>query len=289
MTTDAATTTDATTTTATTTTAAAPWHAGVDAETLGHWQNKGWKTEDPKEIAIAATKQAREAEKFFGVPADLLLKMPKAGAPPEDIKAFRMRLGMPGEAKDYDLSGVKDAAGQPIAAPLADTLRAAAHNAGLSKEAAAAIAGAVQKALDDTRAAESAVSTAKISEEKAKLKANWKPENYDFNLLKAMEGARRLGLSKDDPAGLEAINALENSIGYARVMEIFRKIGQGTSEDTFIERGATGGTVTTREGAVARKAELMADKAWGERLLKGGAAERAEWNSLNSMIEGAAA
>src|SRR5438552_2036438 len=92
----------------------AAWHAGIEPEILGHWQNKGWKIDDPKEIALAATKQAREAEKHFGVPADQLLKMPKPNAPPEDIKAFWGRLGAPAEAKDYDFAAIKDAAGQPI-------------------------------------------------------------------------------------------------------------------------------------------------------------------------------
>lgn len=264
--------------------AAKPWHDGVDAETLGHWQNKGWKIDSPKDIAIAATKQAREAEKHFGVPAEQLLKMPKADAKPEEIKAFWNRLGAPTDAKDYDFSGVKGADGNPIAAPLADTLRAAAAAANLPKDAAATVAQAVAKHLDDTRAAETAVTAGKVAAEKAELLKNW-GINADFNLLKAMEGARRLGITP------EAVKALEGQIGYAAVMESMRKIGVGTSEDTFVERGAGGsaGKVTTREGAVARKAELMADKAWGARYLAGGIAEKQEMDGLNVMIDGVAA
>ncbi len=262
--------------------AAKPWHDGVDAETIGHWQNKGWKVDDPKEIALAATKQAREAEKHLGVPADQLLKMPKADAKPEEIKAFWGKLGAPAEAKDYDFSTVKGADGNPIAAPLADAIRAAAASAFLPKDAAAKVAAAVVKHLDDTRAADSAVSTAKLGEEKALLAKNWGPK-YDFNLLKAMEGAQRLGITP------EAVKNMEGQIGYASTMEAMRKIGTGTTEDTFIERGVGGsGVVTTREGAVSRKAELMADKDWGARYLKGGTAEAAEMNALNQMIDGEA-
>ena len=257
---------------------ATPWHQGVDAEILGHWQNKGWNIGDPKDVALAATKQAREAEKFFGVPADQIIKLPKADARPEDIKAFRIRLGMPAEAKEYDFSAIKD-----LSQPLSDALRTASHNAGLTKDAAAAVATAVQKHLDDTRAADSAVSTAKLAEEKTKLQENWKT-NFDFNHLKAMEGARRLGITP------EAVKALEGQIGYAAVMEAMRKIGSATSEDTFVERGATaGGLPTTREGATARKAELMADRDWAGRYLKGGMAEKREMDALNMMIDGVAA
>jgi len=100
-----------------------------------------------------------------------------------------------------------------------------------------------------------------------------------------MEGARRLGIVP------EAIQALEGQIGYAAVMNAMRKIGMGTSEDTFVERGASGGTaqtvgVTTREGAVARLNELKADKAWGAKLLSGDAATRREWTALEQMAAG---
>jgi len=261
--------------------ASKPWYDGIDAETIGHWDNKGWKKESAKEIALAATKQAREAEKHFGVPPEQLLKMPKADAKPEDIKAFRERLGMPKDAKEYDFSTIKGAAGNPIAATLADTLRSSSYAAGLSKEAAVAIAAAVQKSLDDGRASENTINAGKLAEEKTKLAANWK-NNFDFNHLKAMEGARRLGITPD------AVKALEGQIGYAAVMEAMRKIGAGTSEDTFVERGITGqGTPTTREGAMARKTELMADKDWAGRYLKGGVAENQEMTALNTMIDSA--
>jgi len=258
-----------------------PWYDGIDAETIGHWDNKGWKKDDAKEIALAATKQAREAEKYFGVPADQIIKMPKADAKPEDIKAFHQRLGAPADPKEYDFSSVKGADGNPMPEALAETLRASAHAQGLTKAAAAAIAADVQKSLDSARSSETTINAGKLAEEKAKLKADWGP-NFDFNHLKAMEGARRLGITP------EAVKALEGQIGYKDVMEAMRKIGAGTSEDAFIERGATGGTVHTREGAVARKSELMADKAWGDRYLKGGVAEKQEMDRLNAMIDGGA-
>ncbi len=259
---------------------ATPWHHGIDAELLGHWQNRGYKLDDPKTVAIEAGKQARELERHFGVPPEQLLKMPKPNASPEDIKAFRQRLGMPADPKEYDFSSVKDAAGNPIPQALADTLRSAAHNAGLPKDAAAAVAAAIQKYNDDAATQAGTVNAGKLAEEKNKLKADWK-NNYDFNMLKAMEGARRLGISP------EAVVALESQIGYAEVMNAMRKIGTATGEDTFIERGATsGGLPSTREGSVARKAELMGDPDWVGRYLKGGVTERREMDAINTMIDG---
>ena len=71
-------------------------------------------------------------------------------------------------------------------------------------------------------------------------------------------------------------------------MEAMRKIGANTREDTFVERGAGGpaGDVTTREGAMARKSELMADSAWVAKFLAGGQSEGREMTRINTMIGG---
>jgi hypothetical protein len=262
----------------------AVWHTGVDAELLGHAQNKGWDMTDPKAAFAGAVKQARELERHFGVPPDRLVKLPAADAKPEEIAAFRERLGVPKEPKDYDFSPIKDAAGQPIPQALADALRASAHAAGVPKDAAAAVARDVVKHLDSAATEKANITTANQEADRAKLKANW-GDKFEFNRLQAMEGARKLGISPEAVAGLESV------MGYSGVMDALRKIGINTREGTFIEPGAGGslGQATTVEGALARKAELMADQAWGKRFLEGGAAERAEMNRLDQMISGVAA
>lgn len=272
---------DAAAATATATAAAAsatkPWHDGLDAEMIGHAQNKGWKLDDPKEAFGAAAKVARDLERHFGAPADRIVKLPAADAKPEDFRAFYERLGAPKEAKDYDLSAVKDTA-------IADTLRATMHEKGVPKDVAASIATTVAKALDSKATTESTLDAGKLAEQRTNLEKNWGGKDsatYQFNHLNAMEGARRLGITP------EAVKALESVKGFDGVMEAMRKIGAHTREDTFVERGAGGqGDVTTMEGAVARKSELMADHAWVDRLMKGGVAEKREISRLNQMITG---
>jgi len=251
------------------------WHTGIDAEFIGHAQNKGWKLDDPKEAFVAATKQARELEKHFGVPPDRLVKLPAADAKPEDLRAYYERLGAPKEAKDYDLSAVKDAV-------VAEQLRATMYERGAPKDLATAIAASVAKSLESKATSESTVNVQKLEEQKAALRANW-GDKFDFNHLQAIEGARRLGIAP------EAVKALEGVIGYDKVMDAMRKIGVGTKEDTFVERGAGGaaGDVTTREGAMARKAELEKDPAWVGRFLAGGATEAREMTRINTLIVGA--
>lgn len=257
--------------------ASKPWHDGVDAETKGFWQLKGLPLDDPKAFGTKFTELYKGAEKFIGVPADQVVRLPKADASATDLRAFYERLGAPKEAKDYDLTPVKDAS-------IAEALRTAAHTAGLPKTAAESVAKAVATAMESAATQKTTLDTAKLAEEKTALKTNW-GDKYDYNHLQAIEGARRLGISP------EGVKALEGQIGYAAVMEAMRKIGASTREDTFIEKGAGGnaGDVTTLEGARARKEELMADKNWVDRYLKGGPAEAREMTRLNQMITGVGA
>jgi hypothetical protein len=250
------------------------WHDGVDPAVKGFWENKGLPLDDQKAFGLKLTELYRGAEKFIGVPADQVVKLPKADASPEDLRSFYERLGAPKEAKDYDLSAVKDST-------IADSLRSTMYERGVPKEAAASIAATVAKALESRTSADNAVTTAKLAEQKEALNKNW-GDKFAYNHLQAIEGARRLGISP------EGVKALEGQIGYDQVMEAMRKIGASTREDTFVERGTGGpqGDVTTMDGAHARKAELMADSAWTARYMSGGTAERREMDRLNQMISG---
>lgn len=274
----------ATTTAPPPTTTTPAWHEGIEPETLGFWQNKGYDTTSPKALAAKLTEQYRGLEKHIGAPPDQILRMPKPDAPPAEIAAFRQRLGAPAAAADYDFSSVKDAAGQPLAQPLADALRASFHSHGITKDTAPAVAMDVVKALDSVKTTQATLNSAALTEARGELEKNWggKDSNtYRFNLLQAKEGASRLGIDET------ALNSLENLMGYPKVMDALRKIGNARREDVFVEdQPGGGGRVTTREGAQSRKQELFADTAWVKRLNAGDAEAKAEWKRLNMMIEG---
>lgn len=251
---------------------AALWYEGkADAETIGHWQNRGWDAKDPATIALEATKAHRSAERMIGVPADRLIRLPEKTTDEAGWKEVWGKLGMPGDPKDYDLSAVKDTR-------LADTLRAAVTQARLPKDAAAVVATAIAKHAEAVEAERVAVASSKLDQEKALLKQNW-GDKHDFNLLKAMEGARRLGITA------EAVKALEGQIGYSAVMDAMRKIGAVSSEDVFHDGGG-GRNVATMEGAQARLSELQRDVQWGKRLLSGDAETRREFDSLSRLATG---
>src|SRR5262245_12857628 len=260
---------------------AAPWYEGkADAELIGHWDNKGWKKDDPAAIAIEASKAARELQKHFGVPADQLLKLPKA----EDTAgwdAVHQRFGKPAEAKEYDLSTVKFADGAELEIGFVDTMRAALHKAHVAKDAAPEVVKAVVKYLGDADAAEAADFAARLQTDRTALQQEW-GTNFEFNRLTAMQGAKRLGI---DQAMVEAI---EKVAGYRKTMELFHRIGASTNEDTFVTTSVDG-AVTTANGAKARIEELRADKAWVDRYLKGDRVAVTEMNNLLILQHGAAA
>ena len=263
-----------------------PWYEGkADAEIIGHWDNKGWKKDDPAAIALEATKAARELQRHFGVPADQLLKLPKES---DDVawNAVHQRLGKPADAKEYDFSGVKFPDGADLEPAFADTMRAALHKANVAKAAAPDVVKAVVKHLADADAAAAAELKVNIDTARAALAKEWgtKPESLDShpNMAYARIGAQRLGIPP------EAVAALENQVGYAGAIEALRKVGAGTREDTFVSPGQAG-NVATVNGALARIEELKTDKAFVERYNRGDRAAVNELQNLLIMVHGSAA
>lgn len=260
-----------------------PWHQGVDTAVVAAWQNKGIDLADPKVALSKMWEQYSNLEKHMGVPADRLVRLPKDAADEEGIKAFRQKLGVPNEAKDYDFAGIKRADGADVDAALSDTMRGALHKAGVPKDAAPEVIKAVVKHLDDTRAADDTARASKLAEQKGELQKSWGPK-HDENLLAAKQGARRLGVEH------ETVAALESLIGYDKVMEMFRKVGAGTSEDTFHTAGRSGADgAPTADTAKARLDELRNDPAWRTRLFAGDATAKREFYTLTEQIAGAVA
>jgi hypothetical protein len=260
-----------------------PWHQGVDAAILGHWQNKNYDLSDPGKVAIEATKAAIAAQAHIGVPPDRLLKLPEK---PDDAAGWNgiyTRLGKPAEAKDYDFAGIKFSDGSEPETGFLDTMRTSLHREHINKDAAPRIIKDVIKYLEDAEKTETTAATTRRGEQLANLDKSW-GVNKAANLLQADNGARRLGLSSDD------VKAIGDAIGADRVAELMRRIGAGTTEDTFVE-GRTGGSGSpaTREGAIARIKELEADKGWVKRFLSNGVAETAEYRNLHKQAFGEAA
>ena len=138
------------------------WYTGVEPDTLGYWQNKGWKTDDPKAFATDLTKSYKEFEKHFGVPPDQLAKLPGANSKPEDVKAFWQKLGVPGKAEDYDFTGYQ-IDGKPMSESLVASLRQGLVDANVAKDKASGIVNAFLKWMNDGSAQELTVLEGRIN------------------------------------------------------------------------------------------------------------------------------
>jgi hypothetical protein len=266
--------------------AATAWHTGIDPDLLGVANNKGWKLDDPKEAFSNAAKAYKEAQSKFGVPPEELIRKPKANAAAEDIKKFRQSLGVPAEAKDYDLSGLKFA-GADLEPGFAAALRNGLLEAGVTKDNAGAAIKPVLKWLEDSDAEENAVLTAKVTREKEDLDRSW-AANKDKNehIAKSFLGklAKAAGLTDEEAlAGWNAISKAPGStIGAAAAMKILLAGGIATGEDRYVGGGGGGENMPlSREGALARIEALKKDKEWVARRLAGGTVESQEWHGLH--------
>lgn len=258
-----------------------PWHHGIDAELIGHWQNKGYDLGDPAKIAIEATKAARAAERHLGVSADQILRLPKDANDEAGWNGVWRKLGVPEMPEEYDFSSIKHSNGEALDPAFVDTMRAGLLAARVPKDKAAEIIKAAVRFTDDGDMADSIEFNAKLDAERATLKRDW-GQNFEYNRLKAMEGARRAGV---DPA---TVAMIEKQIGYSKVMELFRKIGTGTSESTFVDgsRVTPDGLPATREGAKAVQKDKFNDPAWVKRLFDKDPQTLREFQNLSKLTTG---
>jgi hypothetical protein len=260
------------------------WYTGISAEALGVANNKGWKLDDPKVAFETAALGYKSFETLRGIPADELVRVPKANAAADDIKAFRQRLGVPKEAKDYDLSGLKFA-GAELEPGFATALRTGLLEAGVTKDNAAAAIKPVLKWLEDSDAEENAVLTGKVTKEKEDLDRSW-GANKDKNEFIAKSYLSKLanaaGVSAEE--ALAAWNALSKvgGIGAASAMKMLLAGGIATGEDRYVAGGGGQENMPlSREGALARIDALKKDTGWQARYLKGGVKETQELHGLH--------
>jgi hypothetical protein len=244
------------------------------------WTNKGYDLTNPQATASKMWEQYKHLESHFGVSADKLIRLPNDANDAAGWQGVHQRLGVPKDGKDYDLAAVRFADGSDLEESFTAAMRGALLKANVSKEAATDLVKAVIQYFDDADSAEKAMHTASLNDEKTRLLKEWGP-NAEMNRLTAMQAVKRLGV---DPATVET---LEQAMGYSKVMEMFRKIGAGTSEDTFV--GGDNAHPTTAANAQSRLTQLQSDKEWVKRLMSGDMATRREFEALTEQIAGVVA
>ena len=224
----------------------AAWYGEATPETVGYIQNKGW---DEPSKAIEAY---QNLEKFQGVPADQLLKLPKEGEP---MDAVYDRLGRPESADAYEWDAPE---GTQVDDAYLSAMKASAHAEGVSQKGFEAMANAhaeyEQKILESHHA-----EIAKQQEvEIAELKKEW-----GSGFEERAELGRRF-IAKNLPDGMdkqEALNAIEKAIGSAAMLKMFANAGDSSNpKEDNIEHDTEGRRFGyTKEQAAADKTTLMAE------------------------------
>lgn len=200
-----------------------PWYRneafGLADEEIGYIENKGWK-ENPKQVLSAY----QNLEKFQGVPAEQLIKLPKDMSAEGAMNDIYARLGRPESADKYG------------EVPLPDELKehklddnrmkwadSIAHKIGLSKaQRNALIAETVGYEAQAMQAYQEQF------EQEAQVKLNDLYKRWGAAKEERLELARR---AKRSMFGEDATDALDSVMGSAAVVEALAKVGELLKED----------------------------------------------------------
>lgn len=253
------------------------WHAAFasDPDTQAYITSKG--LDKLPNIADAFKQVAefhRQAEGYIGIPQDQRLRAPNP-ADPASVKAFWSKFGVPETVDKYDLSGVKFTDGSDLDPGFVNTVAAAAHKFNIPVEAAQGFAKEFTGFLEAQDAAETAATKTALETSRAALQKEW-GANYAANMQLADLAAKRLGVDVDTAA------LLSEKIGADKVLEMFRKIGAASSEDSFVaspnkEGGQPPVTITEAKQTLAAR---LQDKAWGAKVLAGDYEANKEYTML---------
>jgi hypothetical protein len=253
-----------------------PWHQGIEAETLGFWQNKGYDLADPKVFATKITEHYRNAEKHLGVPQDRLLRLPDKPDDADGWKTVYQRLGAPKDVKEYDFKDIKFGDGTELDEQFTTAMRSELLKANVAKDKAPDIVKAVVKYLDDADKAEATIRESEKTAQIQKVLKDWGAHRNENELL-SLQALKRLNISQADYDKLAA------AMGYDWAAEKFLTIGTGLKESSYID-GQSHGPPPTAAAARAQLDQLTNDPAWGKKLLNRDTATVRQFEALSQQI-----
>lgn len=204
-----------------------------------------------------------------------VVKVPGENAKPEEIAAYHKSIGVPDDAKGYELTAVKDANGNdvPLNTALLDRLAGVAHKAGVPKAAYEALVNDfVQSQMEEIALGD----TAQQTEAAAKLK-EWGAQG-SANMAAIDNAMQALGLTREEGLSMRA------ALGAGRTMDLLCKLGQGIAEDTMLTGGGSGRFGITGEAAQAQIDTMMKDPAIAAKIMLPGSAERIRYDNLQTII-----
>lgn len=231
----------------------APWHEGFDPKLVEHATKQGWDKLDAK-AAMAAALTAH------------LTAPPPAPEP----KTYT--------PEDYKVGELKFADGETMHEGFANALAGAAAKAGMDPAHFAPFMVEMMGWMTEDEGREAAGRTVEEATQRAALNKEWGADVVRNKMI-ANRAMATLGIDEETRAYLET----SPKVGYLGAWKLFHRLGVAMGEANYID-GEGGGRTLTVEQAVQRRLDLMADKDWAGRFLKGGREEGEEMKALLEII-----
>lgn len=251
-------------------TGAAPahWSAGLDAESRGFVENKGFHNHDSLDKALPEILKAyRHTDSMVG--RDKVV-WPKSLDDANDpaVKDLYTRLGVPPDAKGYGIEAPEGGDAEVLNGVL-EIFHGAKVPTGAAKQIVEKWSGLVAAKVEAQQVARAQQSRQEFDA----VRQEWGNE-ADRRFSAAQHAGRALGL--DQPT----MERIETAVGTKTFLTLFSNIGMGMAEDRGAGSGGNGGGFMTPEAAASRKQELMKDAAWVSKYQAGDSMAAAEWNKL---------
>ena len=250
------------------------WYTGIADENIRRWaQGKGWK--DP----LAAVESNYNLERLIGLDrAGRTLVLPREDAAPEELQAFRSRLGVPESPEGYQLP-VPEGAPEDFAHTAAQWM----HEAGVPAKSAEQLVTRWNAHLDAAQRAGEQHHQVESAAQLDALKGEW-GSNFEVNAEHARRAALHFLPAPEGTERLRMMAQVERAMGTGNFMRFMAKVGRGLGEHQMVQSGESGGHGALAPGeARARIAELRADRAWTASYIAGDAGKAAEMNRLHRM------
>ncbi len=254
---------------------AGEWYEGLDEPILQHVQAKKWDTLDAPSAAKAIAQAHLAAQRFIGVPAEQIVRLPKGVDDPNfpDVYKRISEMGAPKDASGYSFAGVEG-----ITEEDAKFVSELAAELKLPVNSAASVAQKLvsrQASVASANAERTAVSTAA---EQAVLRQTW-GANYDLNDFRVNRVAEQLGWDKS------VIDTLHATVGGTKVLNGLLSLASKMSEATFLkgETSTNSATMSKQEAAEAKDI-WMKDEARVKKYLNGDMDERKYITGLDQVL-----
>lgn len=228
-----------------------PWYKaeGFAPEIQGYVENKGWQDSPLKAITAY-----QHLEKFHGVPADQIIKLPKDFTNAEEMNPVYARLGRPDKPEGYKFSG------EGLDPESLKWFSEKAHKLGLNN---AQYNSFVSEFDSEQKKNAEEYQKALAQEETIQmdaLKKEW-GAGFDERSEMARRGMRSfLPKGTDEKTAGELMTAMERSIGTANFLKLFANIGEKVNTEDKIHQGDSSRKFGyTKEQALDDVKTLMAE------------------------------